>query len=339
MLVGGCLGSIVTFGSPPVRAIAQQNDEMRIVVLAQEYYDQALFDEVISLLKTPTDNESLFGKDLQKARELLARSYVKRGETKVGKETFKAILHENEKWRPDKRAVPPDEVAVFDEALKEFLDERSVKNSSEGNEEPENRTHESWGVVGLVGGASFGRLNVEPSVSSVDDSGTRKGFVLGGVLGVRVSDNTMLELDLLYVQNGGTYRSGSGNSAQEGVYKYDYFTIPVLLRFDLTSSSRPYVVFGPTLCFLGSAEIEWVTSSGEEHQIDANERVKSGDFGVCIGMGFNISAGNHWFSIEGRYVHGFSDINDIPREVTGEDFDIRTRSIQLLAGVGIPQGQ
>ncbi len=89
----------------------------------QEYYEQSRFDEAIGLLKDLVDRGALQGDDLQHARELLARSYVKKGYPVQGKEMFKAILRSNPQWRPDPIRVPPDETAVFEQALKEFTSE------------------------------------------------------------------------------------------------------------------------------------------------------------------------------------------------------------------------
>lgn len=90
----------------------------------QEYYEQSRFDEAITLLKELVDRGALTGEDLQKARELLARSYVKKGYPVQAKEMFKTILRTDPNWRPDPIRVPPDETALFDQALREFQEER-----------------------------------------------------------------------------------------------------------------------------------------------------------------------------------------------------------------------
>jgi hypothetical protein len=89
----------------------------------QEYYEQSRFDEAISLLKDLVDRGVLAGDDLEHARELLARSYVKKGYPVQGKEMFKSILRTTPAWRPDPIRVPPDETAVFEQALKEYTQE------------------------------------------------------------------------------------------------------------------------------------------------------------------------------------------------------------------------
>jgi len=90
----------------------------------QEYYEQSRFDEAITLLKELVDRGALTGEDLQKARELLARSYVKKGYPVQAKEMFKAILRNDPSWRPDPIRVPPDETALFEQALKEYQEEK-----------------------------------------------------------------------------------------------------------------------------------------------------------------------------------------------------------------------
>jgi len=109
----------------PALAFAQSSSGSSNVQRGQEYYEQSRFDEAISLLKDLVDRGALTGEDLQRARELLARSYVKKGYPVQGKEMFKAILRSNPSWRPDPIRVPPDETAVFDQALKEFQAEGS----------------------------------------------------------------------------------------------------------------------------------------------------------------------------------------------------------------------
>ena len=86
----------------------------------QEYYDQSRFDEAILLLKDLVDRSLLSGDDLVKAREVIARSYVKKGYPVQGREMFKAILRDRPDWRPDPIRVPPDEMEIFDAALQEY---------------------------------------------------------------------------------------------------------------------------------------------------------------------------------------------------------------------------
>jgi hypothetical protein len=72
----------------------------------QDYYNQSRFDDAILLLKDLVDRGLLSGDDLVKAREVIARSYVKKGYPAKGREMFKAILRDRSDWRPDPIRVP-----------------------------------------------------------------------------------------------------------------------------------------------------------------------------------------------------------------------------------------
>jgi hypothetical protein len=104
--------------SVPLSALAQAARPP--VERGQEYYEQSRFDEAITLLKDLVDRGALQGTELTKAQELLARSYVKKGYPVQAKEMFKSLLRSTPTWRPDPIRVPPDEMAVFDQALKEY---------------------------------------------------------------------------------------------------------------------------------------------------------------------------------------------------------------------------
>jgi hypothetical protein len=110
----------IQLGSLAVTPVAAQTSSKTPVTRGQEYYEQSRFDEAITLLRDLVDRGALAGDDLLKAREILARSYVKKGYPAQAKDMFKAILRTNPEYRPDPIRVPPDETAVFEQALKEY---------------------------------------------------------------------------------------------------------------------------------------------------------------------------------------------------------------------------
>jgi hypothetical protein len=118
MLVGCQLLTLAVPALGPRSAAAQTAPTP--VRRGQDYYDQSRFDEAIVLLKDLVDRGQLSGDDLAKAREVIARSYVKKGYPAQGREMFKAILRDRPDWRPDPIRVPPDEMEVFDAALQEY---------------------------------------------------------------------------------------------------------------------------------------------------------------------------------------------------------------------------
>jgi hypothetical protein len=107
----------------PVTAFAQSGGAS--VDRGREYYEQSRFDEAVALLQDLVDRGALSGADLQKARELLARSLVKKGYPVRARNLFKDILAQDPTWRPDPIRVPPDEATVFEQALAEFTASRA----------------------------------------------------------------------------------------------------------------------------------------------------------------------------------------------------------------------
>jgi hypothetical protein len=95
-----------------------------------DLYEQARFDEAITTLRGLVDRAQLPAAEMLQAREYLARSLVKKGMTTQGKDAFTALLRANPAWRPDPIRVPPDEIAVFEQALKELPADRAAAPAS-----------------------------------------------------------------------------------------------------------------------------------------------------------------------------------------------------------------
>jgi hypothetical protein len=90
------------------------------VVRGTELYDQGQFAEGASLVRSALDHGSVPAAEVGAARELLARLLIKAGNRGGGRDAFVALLRANGAYRPDPGRVPPDERAVFDEALGAF---------------------------------------------------------------------------------------------------------------------------------------------------------------------------------------------------------------------------
>src|SRR5262245_47205121 len=125
LVAAGILATLLAPAVVPRSVLAQGTTTKPPVQRGQEYYEQSRFDEAIGLLRDLVDRGALTGDDLIKAREILARSYVKKGYPVQGKEMFKAILRQDATYRPDPIKVPPDETAVFEQALKEYQSEQA----------------------------------------------------------------------------------------------------------------------------------------------------------------------------------------------------------------------
>ena len=91
---------------------------------AQRLYDSAKFDDAITRLRDALASGQVAGPDALKAKELLGRSLVKAGNRVEAREAFKSLLRTDSGYRLDAVSVPPDEVEVFNLALKDIQSEQ-----------------------------------------------------------------------------------------------------------------------------------------------------------------------------------------------------------------------
>ena len=111
-LAGGPLGPTAAWSASPALDAAQQ------------LYDGAKFNDAIAKLRDAISTGAVSGPEALKAKELLGRCLVKTGQRIEAKEQFKNLLRQDGGYRLDATAVPPDEVEVFELALKAITAEQ-----------------------------------------------------------------------------------------------------------------------------------------------------------------------------------------------------------------------
>ncbi len=128
------LGAFTTLASTPglvTRAWAQAGDQAAAstdpLTQGTDLYNQGKFKEAVDLLKTAIDKGQVKPTEMESARELMARSMVKADMRGEARSAFLVILRNDAAYRPDPNKVPPDEVTVFDEALRDFQAEQLEK--------------------------------------------------------------------------------------------------------------------------------------------------------------------------------------------------------------------
>jgi hypothetical protein len=138
--------------------------------------------------------------------------------------------------------------------------------------------------LGLQAGANFSDVSMHPSQTGVE-TGTRTGFLFGGVLFYSFSPILGLQVEPAYVQKGATSDISttvavdiSGTVVEypakiEATLAADYLDIPVLLKASFGDGPvKPYLVAGATIAFLlGDTNLEFdkviVTIDGQDHDI------------------------------------------------------------------------
>lgn len=108
----------------PVLNVAAAYAASPAVAEAQALYDTAKFPEAVVKLRDALGTGAVTGSDALAARALMARCLVKAGNRLEAKQVFKTVLRSDPAWRPDALSVPPDEMDVFNLALKEITAEQ-----------------------------------------------------------------------------------------------------------------------------------------------------------------------------------------------------------------------
>lgn len=201
--------------------------------------------------------------------------------------------------------------------------------------------------LGIIGGINIANLsgdelgenNQKQSIST----SSRTAFGIGGVLDLALSENVSLRFEPMYLQKGAKEEE-AGLTAK---YKFTYIEVPAFIKIAFgTSNTRPYIMAGPSLGFLLSADLEG-EEGGVSASIDFKDVMSSTDFGLGFGGGVNFQLETLSLFLEARYALGFTDvfkggtltILGMSEEVPGEALDIKTNGIQIMGGITFPLGQ
>lgn len=115
---------LLTTGFAPALRVTSAWAASPVVDQAQKLYDAAKFNDAAAQLRDALNNGKVVGTDAVAARALLGRCLVKAGNRLEGKQAFAAVLRLDPSYRPDAVMVPPDEMDVFNLALKEYQDDQ-----------------------------------------------------------------------------------------------------------------------------------------------------------------------------------------------------------------------
>lgn len=148
-----------------------------------------------------------------------------------------------------------------------------------GNTMAQAQTPESTWDFGLTAGVNVSTL----SGSDADEAGWRSDFMGGLSLNFGISDILSLQPELLYSRKG----AKSTETGMSGAIKLGYIDVPVLVKFATGTAQqlRPAFYFGPSIGFLLSCDSDIPGFSG-----DCKDDLKSTDFGVIGGVGFDVGA-------------------------------------------------
>ena len=181
---------------------------------------------------------------------------------------------------------------------------------------------------GVKAGVNFAKLDFSGDDDGVDFD-QRMGLVAGAFVLVPMTETFGLQVEGLYSQKGAEVDSPDfGGQVVEGRFEFDWFDVPVLARYTIPSSTNTsfHLFAGPSFSFkLGAKSV--FDFDGEEDEQDVDDQFKGFDLGLVIGAGVDFGK----FTIDGRYTHGLTDLNDFD-DFDEEIVEVKNRVFSIMAG-------
>ena len=193
--------------------------------------------------------------------------------------------------------------------------------------------------IGILGGLNFANLDVDSGKTS-----NRNAYGFGGFLELGLGEKLALCLQPMFLQKGAKIVMEEGAEGLSGEFQMSYIEIPVLLKLPLGSGGAvPYLLAGPTVGFVTSSK---VLVKVLEISVDADfkDATKSLDVGAVFGGGIQLPMGQNRIFVEAKYSLGLADIaqageiNALGMTGSIPDTEVKTKGIQIMAGISMPFG-
>ena len=179
--------------------------------------------------------------------------------------------------------------------------------------------------VGIIGGYNMANFWGD----DVEDTDSRSGFDIGGLVQIPMGDMITIQPEVHYTQKGATFEEG-GIEAEMAL---NYIQVPILFKagLPLAEGFDFDFQFGPSLGFNVGCEI----SVEDEDDVSCEEagvgEPKGFDYGIIAGGSFAWAAGAGDVLVDIRYDLGLTAIGDV------EDApDVKNSALQFLLGYAFP---
>jgi len=154
-------------------------------------------------------------------------------------------------------------------------------------------------ALGIKGGPNF--ANIDTKSSAGENYKNRTGFHAGAFALFKFT-KVGIQPELLFSKQGSNVQFNSGN----GEANFDYINIPIILKLYTVAGIN--IQAGPQFGFLSGGQLKQ-TVQGTTTTQDAKDLYKKSDFGVALGLGWDLPFG---LTLDARYNLGLSKINDDP---------------------------
>jgi hypothetical protein len=208
--------------------------------------------------------------------------------------------------------------------------------------------------AGAVGGVNVAGIDLKYSDGTDRVTSSRTTFGMGGVLGLKLKRNVLIEVQPMYLRKGGTDMADRNNPNID--FNLSYLEVPVLVKVMFGEAIRPYVICGPTFGIrLGAeaeAELGGVLSGGNlrTYTADLDDVTKSYDFGLGFGAGVSVALKMGTLFLDGRYTFGLVDLfesglvewksgDEVIQGGVSEEAELGTRGFTIMVGITLPLGE
>ena len=196
---------------------------------------------------------------------------------------------------------------------------------------------------GTTGGLNIANMKIIGDGEDQDVSAMNR-LGIGGLLGVRFGRHLSLQLRPLYLQKGGTMVQPPPSVDID--FLLSFVELDLTLKAATGKRVRPYVLAGPTLGFLSTAEVE-AEVGGDILKADVKDISKKVEYSLCIGAGVEVPLWLGFLFVEGRYSFGLNNLSKggtvvlmvdgyvADMEEIDEDDEYKNRGFQIMAGYAI----
>lgn len=177
--------------------------------------------------------------------------------------------------------------------------------------------------TGFLAGANFANMEWDWLDKALEAHGSdltiRSSLCFGAVIEIYSGKQLAFKLEPMYIAKGTNFKGYYGHG--EFWVKSSYIEVPALLKYAIINSPiQPYVIFGPCIGFLLSAE------TNDSDIGYSTDMMKNIEISASIGVGIRLSAGPNSLFLESRYTSG----NNLMEKVNA---DINNKGVQLLVGI------
>jgi len=198
--------------------------------------------------------------------------------------------------------------------------------------------------LGITGGMNIADMKIMGD-GEEQTLNTRNLYGFGGILGLQLNNNFSLQLRPLYLQKGATLDQDQPSPDID--FLMTFLEMNVSLKAVTGNQLRPYVLVGPSLGYLITAEVE-ADFPGSVLTADIKDISQNMEFGLGIGAGIEYSLGKGYLFLEGRYTFGMNNLNKggtveftvdgtvVASEEVDEEDEYKNRGFQIMAGYALP---